>query len=180
MRSFSCGTTEGECDLNEFLTDDALRVQGQGVAQVYLARCEGVLAGYVAISTDAIHLKFRDWKKVGLKKGDPRSVPALKVGRLAVSKEFRSKCRGLGEHLMRAAVVHALAISKRVGCRLVTVDAYPDAIGFYEKLGFVRNKIDAEQPEPEPESSTPSNDFTTVSMRFDLLQPDLPAWVTAT
>lgn len=34
----------------------------------------------------------------------------------------------------------AMDLSERVGCRLLTVDAYPTAIPFYEKLGFVRNQ----------------------------------------
>jgi len=37
---------------------------------------------------------------------------------------------------MNLAVGKAVGLSKGIGCRLVTVDAYPQAINFYKKLGF--------------------------------------------
>jgi hypothetical protein len=51
------------------------------------------------------------------------------------------------------------------GCRLLTLDAYPESMGFYEHLGFVRNldKTYAERNHP--------------SMRLDLFAPVPPTWL---
>jgi ribosomal protein S18 acetylase RimI-like enzyme len=89
-------------------------------------------------------------------------LPAVKVGRLAVDEAFRAQNRGTGEALMRHAFLVALTVANVIGCRLLTVDAYPASVGFYERLGFVLNKT-AEGPR------------NTTSMRLDLRS--LPSWV---
>jgi hypothetical protein len=67
--------------------------------------------------------------------------------------------------LMRFAADRAYSIADSAGCRLLTVDAYPDAITFYESLGFLRNKAKAYREREHP------------SMRFDLFAPEPPRWL---
>ena len=65
---------------------------------------------------------------------------------------------------MQFAFATALSLSARVGCRLLTLDAYAQSVAFYEHLGFVRNRAKEYRDRQNP------------SMRFDLHAPNLPAW----
>ena len=158
---FSCG----DADLDGFLRDDALRLDHNQIARTYLACYDGALVGYVSLLADAIVLETRERKALALRHGDHPVIPALKVARLGVSEAFRAAHRGAGEGLMRFAFVEALTLAKRVGCRLLTLDAYAQSAAFYERLGFVRNRAKEYRDREHP------------SMRLDLYAPTLPAWV---
>jgi predicted N-acetyltransferase YhbS len=57
------------------------------------------------------------------------------LARLAVDQRFQH--RGIGELLLLDAIDRAVAVGRQVGCRGVVVDAYPKAVSWYEKFGFV-------------------------------------------
>lgn len=155
----------GDADLDDFLRVDAFRLQDEHIALTYLGFYDGGLAGYSTLMSDAIVLVTGERKRLGLASADHPIVPALKVARLAVSESFRVTHRGMGEALMRFAAAIALSMGRRVGCRLLTVDAYPASIGFYDHLGFVPNRAKEYRGHGHP------------SMRFDLYARKLPAWV---
>lgn len=63
-------------------------------------------------------------------------VPAMLLGRLAIAKDFAGQ--GLGRKLLGHALDQALYCAQNVsGCRCVIVDAYPTAVDWYAKFGFV-------------------------------------------
>src|SRR4051812_5023862 len=134
--AFSCG----DPDLDDFLRTDAMRLQQQNVVRTFVALYEAQLVGYVTLLVDAVELKPSERKKLSLHFRDHPIVPALKVARLGVSTAFRATYRGAGEALMRFAHATAIDLAEHVGCRLLTLDAYPESILFYEHLGFVRNQ----------------------------------------
>lgn len=62
-----------------------------------------------------------------------KSYPAVKIGRLGTQR----MCSGQG--LARDIIDYIKVLftnGNRTGCRFLTVDAYRDAVGFYEKCGF--------------------------------------------
>lgn len=63
-------------------------------------------------------------------------VPVLRLARLAV--DVRAKRSGVGSLLVRSVLVLARQMADDVGCAGVLVDAKPEAVAFYEKLGFLR------------------------------------------
>ena len=63
--------------------------------------------------------------------GTGRLTPEHKIGRMAVLQEWRGK--GVGEALLMALIDQA----RTDGLREVSLNAQVDAIGFYEKFGFV-------------------------------------------
>lgn len=164
---FSCGDE----DLDDFIRSDALRLQSLNVARTYVAQVGDMLCGYVSLMADAIVLKANERKKIRHKDGhaldydDHPVVPALKIARVAVRKETREACRGLGEALVRFAFLQGLALAETVGCRLLTLDAYPESMGFYEKLGFVPNRDATYAERDHP------------SMRLDLFAAVPPSWL---
>jgi len=62
-------------------------------------------------------------------------LPAILLARLAVDKRFSG--RGLGRALLSEALRVSLRASKQVGSRCIIVDAYPAALDWYRKYGFV-------------------------------------------
>jgi GNAT superfamily N-acetyltransferase len=64
-----------------------------------------------------------------------KMVPAVLIARLAVTKHLRGS--GLGTRLLVDAIERALAIGQNVACRCIVVDAYPTAIDWYKKFGFI-------------------------------------------
>jgi len=165
--AFSCG----DDDLDDFIRSDALRLQSLNVARSYVAWYEGHARGYVTLMADAVVLKPNERKKLrdgagnALAFEDHPVVPALKIARLAVCKELRSGHRGIGEALVRFSYYTGLDLSEIVGCRLLTLDAYPGALPFYEKLTFIRNLDAAYASKPRP------------SMRLDLFAATTPSWL---
>lgn len=62
-----------------------------------------------------------------------KSYPAVKIGRLGVHKLYQRD--GFGSQLID--YIKGMFIDKnRTGCQYITVDAYADSLGFYEKNGF--------------------------------------------
>lgn len=160
LTDFSCGDE----DLDGFLKDDAWRLQQQHVARTYLARDNqsGAVLGYMTLLNDAVRLLTRERKKLGLASDDHPIVPAIKIARLGVSLNARG--RGIGVTLVRAAYSAVQRTDPSSGCRLLTVDAYPEAVAFYERLGFEANR------------STEYRDRENPSLRFDVFATETPDW----
>lgn len=165
VSNFSCGDEEHHRDLNEFLKADARRYMTTSMSQTYVAIERGDLVGYVTLLVDAIWLNS-DEKSMFEQVDIPpaQTIPALKVGRLARSATCTA--HGVGTALMRFALDKLVDMSEDVGCRLLSVDAIPPAVEFYERLGFV----------PNLHNNHTGKRRGTVSMRFDAFGPTLPDW----
>lgn len=74
----------------------------------------------------------------------------LRLARLAVDE--RAKGQGVGSLLLRAVLLLAQQMASDMGCVGVVVDAKPEAIAFYEKLGFLRLSVTSgelgDRPQP--------------------------------
>jgi len=166
---FSCGATEEDEDLNDFLRSDALRLHERNIVATFVAYYgevgSAVLIGYVSLLADAIKLETKEKKRLELAHDDHPFVPAVKVARLAVDDAFKRRYRGTGEVLMRFACGRALNVAELAGCRLITLDAYPKSVGFYEKLGFKRSRAKEYAAKEHP------------SMWLDLFAPRPPPWL---
>ena len=140
LKDFECW----EKDLIDFLTDDAYPNQKKGISVTHLCFLKGTkeFVGYVTILTDAINLTgdlkdyFRTKENIQYK-----SLPALKIGRLAVDERYTR--HGIGTHMVYLSIFFAEKIySDFAGCRFITVDAKrnidqnKDSLHFYKLLGF--------------------------------------------
>ncbi|MFH1054707.1 MAG: GNAT family N-acetyltransferase [Candidatus Altiarchaeota archaeon] len=81
--------------------------------------------------------------------------PALLIARLGVDKNFMLK--GVGTEIIKTIIGLALKESEKIGCRFIVVDAYSDAVGFYEHNEF---KV----------LSKKKTDSETIKMYLDLLR----------
>ena len=62
--------------------------------------------------------------------------PAMKIARLAVTKQYRSADYKFGRKLVDFSLGRSKEVADIAGCRFVVVDAKTPSIGFYEKCGF--------------------------------------------
>jgi hypothetical protein len=177
--SFRCRITE----YNDYLFQDAIRSLKDHIAKTWLL-CEqetGEIAAYMSLVMDAIKLSFTE-KELHNLDYPFKTIPAMKIAKLAVDTGFSEKFRGIGSFMINAAM------GKVIGCnadycaaRFLTVDdaeppnggvkSIPLGIGrrpyadiehnkrvlaFYEKNGFV------------PNAELYNKNRKTVSMRKDV------------
>ena len=62
-----------------------------------------------------------------------KEYPAVKIGRLAISKDYAGQQIGRS---IRLQLKQIFATMRRSACRFITVDAYAAAVPFYQKCGF--------------------------------------------
>ncbi|MDO8554675.1 MAG: GNAT family N-acetyltransferase [Candidatus Micrarchaeota archaeon] len=131
-----------EKELEKFLVEDAWINQQQGISVTYLWFLKDAkqLVGYVTLLTDSINLNA-DLKNFFREKDiHYKSLPALKIGRMAVSESMMRK--GIGSMLIRFSIAIALKVySEFAGCRFVILEAkrgnnLNDPIHFYKAMGF--------------------------------------------
>jgi GNAT superfamily N-acetyltransferase len=141
----------GNIDLDRFFQ----RFAGQNqfrhhIGTTYVALEEGVIRGFVTVS--ASEIAASDLPAATRKKLPMYPLPVLRLARLAVDERFQG--RGLGSALLRSVLTLARRMADDLGCVGVVVDAKPDAVAFYAKLGFIRLSALAGQlgdrPEPLP------------------------------
>lgn len=135
---FDCG----DADLNDFLLSDAKAYQEKLLAVTYLVESAGRTVLYFCLSNDkitSIETNNSFWRRIKAlfpHSKHRRDYPAVKIGRLGVDKTFQHNGQGWGSMVLDY-IKHWMVTDNKTGCRFITVDAYRDAVPFYEKNGFV-------------------------------------------
>ena len=132
IKPFDCGDN----DLNGFLFDDAKEYLKDLFATTYLLvdSKNNRTVAYFSLLNDKIILNPKEknfWNRLNRNINNAkrrREYPAVKVGRLAVSKEYHGQ--GVGTYIIDF-IKYAFTHGNRTGCRFITVDAYASAVGFY-------------------------------------------------
>lgn len=136
FRVFDCG----DSDLNEFLLQDAKLFLEKRIANTFILEDEGNIVAYFCLLNDKVsRLEITNSRWKTIKDSFPenkrfRSYPSIKIGRFAVSLDYRGK--NIGTDLMNMIKDFLLNEQSRSAFRFITVDAYLSAIPFYEKNGF--------------------------------------------
>lgn len=133
-KPFDCGNS----DLNDFFHIDSKHHARQLLTVTYAFQ-KGTTMAYFSVLNDSIResqttkSKFKKISKEIPPQKRYKSHPAVKIGRFAVATEHQS--RGIGTALMD--YIKGFFIKRnKTGCRFITVDAYAEAVTFYEKNGF--------------------------------------------
>ena len=124
------------------------------------------LLGYMTLAADSIKLTEEEKENHDINEVPYASVPALKIGKLAVNKFVgkAAKRKGYGSFLLDMARAFAFQMNELgVACRFITVDAdieyNEETPCFYKKNGFVENL-----------SNKNRNAKHTISMRKDIFE----------
>lgn len=147
IKSFDCGDT----DLNDFITNDAIDYDESLLATTYIFEhhITGEIIAYFSLANDRISLSdFKDKnefnrfrKKRFVNRKRIKSYPAVKICRLGVNKSMKGQ--GIGTILLSFIKTYFITENK-TGCRFITVDAYKNAVSFYEKNKFQHLRNDNE------------------------------------
>jgi GNAT superfamily N-acetyltransferase len=146
------GFRSGNVELDRYF----LRYAGQNqfrhhIGTTYVAvDDDGFIAGFATVTASEITVGALPAPK--RKRLPQYPMPVLRLARLAVDE--RAKGRGVGSLLLRSVLALAQRVTFDFGCVGVVVDAKPEAVAFYEKLGFVSLDATAGQlgdrPQPLP------------------------------
>ena len=139
VKSFNCG----DDDLNNFLLNrsNSFRKALLAVTYVFENIESKEIIGYFSLANDRVSLtdfenktefnRFRRNRFVNGKR--MKSYPSVKICRLGINKDFHGK--GIGSMLLNFIKSYFLEENK-TGCRFITVDAYNNAIPFYQNNDF--------------------------------------------
>ncbi len=135
---FDCG----DSDLNDYFLVDSIKACKDLVAVTYALFEGDKVIAYYCVSNDAIRsdlssvTAFKKLQKLIVHPGKRyKSLPAVKIGRFSVSKDYARQ--NIGSILM-SGIKYDFINGNKTGCRFIIVDAYnrPEIISFYEKNGF--------------------------------------------
>ena len=116
-------------DLNEFLIEDSFSNIDNSLSKIYLCLYEGNVIAFFSLSADSIKINEK------LEIAYP-TYPAIKIGRLAVHKDFQRM--HIGSILIDWIIGFCLELRKEIGVRFISVDAYnrEDTLSFYNRNLF--------------------------------------------
>jgi ribosomal protein S18 acetylase RimI-like enzyme len=141
LNTFICSIAE----YNDYLYDEAARSQVDQMALTWLfaERSTGNIAAYMSLIADAIKLSATE-KELHNLDYPFKTIPAMKIAKLAVSAPFQEKYSGIGSLMIEMAAHIAAACNKQYfACRFITVDADVEhnesVIEFFRKNGFIPN-----------------------------------------
>ena len=141
VKHFDCG----DRDLNDFILNRASAFQKYLIAVTYA--CVSIddaskVYAYCSLANDKVAITdFKDkaeFNRFRKKRGFPnekrlKSYPAVKLCRLGV--DMTAKGQRIGTTILNY-IKSMFVIENKTGCRFLTVDAYLNAVPFYEKNGF--------------------------------------------
>ena len=118
-----------DADLNNFLFDDAKNYLSDLMAVTYLFvdRQANKTVAYFSLLNDKVSYDPEErslWNRINRRISNNKrrkTYPSVKIGRLAVSKDYDNK--GIGRAILDF-IKHAFTNGNRTGCRFITVDAY--------------------------------------------------------
>lgn len=126
---------EASAQLDAWLRQTAQQHQRRGISRIFVATAEEApsrILGFYALTVCEV---VANELPGDLARKLPRSVPGIRLGRLAVGRSVQGQ--GLGELLLMDAIKRARLVLEHVGVHAVFVDAKDArAAAFYRKYGF--------------------------------------------
>ncbi|MBQ0008739.1 MAG: GNAT family N-acetyltransferase [Firmicutes bacterium] len=129
LKKFDCDTEV----LNTFLSRYALKNDELGIGRTFVALDDNnQIAGYFTLATAQVAYNEipEDYKG----KLPKYPIPALRIARLAVSKNLQGK--GVGKWLLAQAFIKITQVADVTGLYFIIVDAKETSKSFYEHYGF--------------------------------------------
>lgn len=171
---FSCE----DSDLDEFFSNDAFLYEKELLGKTYAwinTADPSKILGLVTLANDSVKAQFlassarnRLQRSItNAKRG--MNYPAVLIGRLGVSSEYRGKGLNIGSQILDFLKGWFRSYDNKTGCRFIVVDAYNNGktLHFYEKNGF-KPLYKTEQEERTFLGLSPEDPLETRFMFYDL------------
>lgn len=128
--AFCCGEPAIDRFFRHYAGQNQFRLR---LAVTYVAVLAERVLGFATVAVGSI--QKRSLPDAALRRRMPAyPLPVLRLARLGVDRSAQGT--GIGRLLLRQVLVLALAQRDALGCVGVVVDAKPDAVAFYQDLGF--------------------------------------------
>ena len=132
------GFKSGNEDLDRFFQKYAGQNQFRHYIGVTWVAVDGSrIVGFVTVSASSI--ECQDLPKSQKKRLSVYPLPILRLARLAVDESEGGK--GIAKQLIKTVLKQASGMKETFGCVGIVVDAKPDAIEFYRRLGFLEMQV---------------------------------------
>lgn len=132
IKDFSCGRKEYDA----FIKEEAFLHQKENICDTYVLTLDNKVVAYASVCPDGIKLNPEDMDKY--RSMSTRKIhdhyPALRITMLG--RDIRHKGKGLGRLMIFCAVILARERSGIASYSHIILDAEPDKVKYYEKLGF--------------------------------------------
>lgn len=173
MVGFSCG----DKDLDNFFSCDCFAYAKHLLGKTYCYKLDSdgqtVVCAFTLANAGIRVSDLPNARKKKIETDIPhvkslKDYPAVLIGRLGVSKEFRSK--NIGSETLEYIKYWFFDSNNKTGCRFVIVDAYnePATISFYERNGF-KTVFSTNEQEKAYRHINADNYLSTRLMYFDLM-----------
>ena len=127
----------GVPSLDEWLKKRAFKNHASGASRCFALCADNVVVAYYSLSAGAIS---HEEAPKAMRRNMPNPLPVLLLGRLAVDKRYHNQ--GLGQALLRDAMLRAVSVSSDAGVFALLVHALSDqAKQFYRSRGFVESPL---------------------------------------
>ncbi len=134
LEDFDCGVAV----LNAWLIKQALRNEASGASRTFIAGSGRAVAGYYALAAGSVERMRAPGR---IRRNMPEPLPVMVLGRLAV--DIRWQGRGVGQGLLKDALLRTVAVSRQAGIRALVVHAISEeARLFYMRHGFLESPLD--------------------------------------
>ncbi len=134
LEGFDCGVAV----LNSWLIKQVLRNEASGASRTFIVGKETKVAGYYALAVGSVE---RVRAPARIRRNMPEPLPVMVLGRLAVDLQWQG--RGIGQGLLKDALLRTVAVSRQAGIRALVVHAISEeARLFYIRHGFQISPLD--------------------------------------
>ena len=178
LESLSTPISKFDCsnpDLNEFFINDAVNyvnaLMGKSYCFVLKSDPTQIVCAFT-VSNDSLNLREHSSRANNVNRAIPngkrmKTYPAVKIGRLGVSKDFQKM--GVGSQVMNFIKAWFIHPENKTGCRFVIVDAYNEegSLAYYRKNGF-KYLYQSVAKEAEQYELKEGDELNTRIMHFDL------------
>lgn len=146
-------------DITNFLLDDSHYQMSHKMNVTHVCIYNSRVVAYFTWCADSVRVKNleddhkQELEDLGI---DYKYLPAIKLCRLGVDKNFKGN--HIGHYLVETVIQNSYNMSKKVGIRYVSVDAYVSAKWLYDKYNFKlfpkeENRLEKFLSRPHPNQS---------------------------
>ncbi len=129
--------SSGEAELDDWLVRRALANQVSGASRTYVVTGDNRVIAYYALANGSVLAQEAPGR---VRRNMPNPIPVMVLGRLAIDLGWQGK--GLGNALLRDAILRTLQAAEIAGIRAILVHAlHEKAAAFYRHAGFTPSPI---------------------------------------
>ena len=133
LDGFNCG----EASLDDWLRKRAVKNQNSDASRCFVICQDRIVIGYYSLSAGGIS---HEAAPKSMRRNMPDPLPVVLLGRLAIDRRYHNQ--GLGQALLRDAMLRAVHIASDTGVFAILIHALSEAARrFYLSRGFVESPL---------------------------------------